>query len=72
MVEGTAEVTVGMTMARWQARNVRENKSIHIPRGPSTAWQMRQDRRQLIETQAGDYLGEDDIVRFEDDYGRSG
>ncbi len=24
----------------------------------------------LIEVQVGDYLGEDDIVRFEDDYGR--
>jgi mannose-1-phosphate guanylyltransferase/mannose-6-phosphate isomerase len=25
---------------------------------------------QVIEVQAGDYLGEDDIVRFEDRYGR--
>ncbi|WP_158745182.1 hypothetical protein, partial [Acidisphaera sp. L21] len=25
----------------------------------------------LIEVQSGAYLGEDDIVRFEDDYGRS-
>jgi mannose-1-phosphate guanylyltransferase len=24
----------------------------------------------LIEVQSGDYLGEDDIVRFEDNYGR--
>jgi mannose-1-phosphate guanylyltransferase / mannose-6-phosphate isomerase len=24
----------------------------------------------LIEVQSGDYLGEDDIVRLEDDYGR--
>jgi mannose-6-phosphate isomerase-like protein (cupin superfamily) len=25
---------------------------------------------QIIEVQNGDYLGEDDIVRFQDDYGR--
>ena len=25
---------------------------------------------EIIETQTGDYLGEDDIVRVEDDYGR--
>lgn len=27
---------------------------------------------EIIEIQQGDYLGEDDIVRYEDDYGRSG
>jgi len=26
----------------------------------------------IIEVQVGDYLGEDDIVRFEDRYGRTG
>jgi len=26
----------------------------------------------MIEVQCGDYLGEDDIVRFEDRYGRAG
>ena len=26
----------------------------------------------IIEVQVGDYLGEDDIVRLEDDYGREG
>ena len=26
---------------------------------------------ELIEVQLGDYVGEDDIVRFEDDYGRA-
>ena len=25
----------------------------------------------MIEVQSGDYLGEDDIVRFEDNYGRT-
>jgi mannose-1-phosphate guanylyltransferase/mannose-6-phosphate isomerase len=27
---------------------------------------------EIIEVQSGSYLGEDDIVRFEDSYGRSG
>ncbi len=27
---------------------------------------------EIIEVQSGSYLGEDDIVRFEDNYGRSG
>ena len=26
---------------------------------------------EFVETQIGDYLGEDDIVRYEDDFGRS-
>ena len=26
---------------------------------------------EIIETQVGDYLGEDDIIRYEDDFGRS-
>jgi len=29
------------------------------------------DMLELIEVQSGDYLGEDDIVRYEDVYGRS-
>jgi mannose-1-phosphate guanylyltransferase/mannose-6-phosphate isomerase len=28
------------------------------------------ERLRLVEVQTGDYLGEDDIVRYEDDYGR--
>ena len=32
---------------------------------------MTKDMLELIEVQSGDYLGEDDIVRYEDVYGRS-
>ncbi|MET0582650.1 MAG: mannose-1-phosphate guanylyltransferase/mannose-6-phosphate isomerase [Pseudoxanthomonas sp.] len=49
-----------------------ENQSTYIPIGakhrlenPGTEW------LELIEVQSGDYLGEDDIVRFSDIYGRS-
>jgi mannose-1-phosphate guanylyltransferase/mannose-6-phosphate isomerase len=50
---------------------LRENESIFLPRGcihrlenPGTV------PLNLIEVQSGDYLGEDDIVRIEDDFGR--
>ena len=51
---------------------VRENESIYLPLG--TVHRMANPGRiplTLIEVQSGSYLGEDDIVRFEDDYGRS-
>ena len=50
---------------------VTENKSIHIPHG--AIHRMANPGKTpmtLIEVQVGDYLGEDDIVRLEDDYGR--
>ena len=31
---------------------------------------MGEEEVEFIETQIGDYLGEDDIVRYEDDFGR--
>jgi mannose-1-phosphate guanylyltransferase / mannose-6-phosphate isomerase len=51
---------------------VRENESIYLPLG--SIHRMANPGRiplTLIEVQSGSYLGEDDIVRFEDSYGRS-
>lgn len=51
---------------------VRENESIYLPLG--TVHRVSNPGRvplNLIEVQSGAYLGEDDIVRFEDDYARS-
>jgi mannose-1-phosphate guanylyltransferase/mannose-6-phosphate isomerase len=51
---------------------VRENESIYLPLG--CVHRMENPGRiplTLIEVQSGAYLGEDDIVRFEDNYGRS-
>ena len=51
---------------------VRENESIYLPLG--TIHRVANPGRiplALIEVQSGAYLGEDDIIRFEDDYGRS-
>jgi mannose-1-phosphate guanylyltransferase / mannose-6-phosphate isomerase len=67
VVRGTARVTRDNDVFELHA-----NQSTYIPLGakhrlenPGT------DMLELIEVQSGDYLGEDDIVRYEDVYGRS-
>jgi mannose-1-phosphate guanylyltransferase/mannose-6-phosphate isomerase len=67
VVQGTAEVTVGDTVSLLQ-----ENQSTYIPAG--TTHRLANPGKvplELIEVQCGAYLGEDDIVRFDDQYGRS-
>lgn len=66
VVKGTAEITNGD-----KAVMLTENQSTYIPLGevhrlanPGTI------PLEIIEVQSGSYLGEDDIVRFEDYYGR--
>ena len=45
----------------------------YVPRGARHRMENRTDEPMvLIEVQNGDYLGEDDIERYEDDYGRTG
>lgn len=68
VVKGTAEITNGDKVVL-----LTENQSTYIPLGeihrlanPGTI------PLEIIEVQSGSYLGEDDIVRFEDSYGRSG
>lgn len=67
VVEGTAEITCGEKKLL-----LTENQSTYIPLGevhrlanPGTI------PLEIIEVQSGAYLGEDDIVRFEDSYGRT-
>ena len=67
VVSGTAEVTNGDKVLM-----LSENQSTYIPLGtvhrlvnPGTI------PLEIIEVQSGSYLGEDDIVRFQDNYGRS-
>jgi hypothetical protein len=43
-----------------------ENQSTYIPLGEIRVREPRRDPVKLIEVQSGSYLGEDDIVRFED------
>jgi mannose-1-phosphate guanylyltransferase / mannose-6-phosphate isomerase len=66
VVKGTAEITCGDKVIL-----LSENESTYIPLGevhrlanPGTI------PLEIIEVQSGSYLGEDDIIRFEDHYGR--
>jgi mannose-1-phosphate guanylyltransferase/mannose-6-phosphate isomerase len=66
VVSGTAKVTRGDTTYL-----LSENESTFIPLG--TTHRLENPGRvdlEMIEVQSGSYLGEDDIVRFEDVYGR--
>jgi mannose-1-phosphate guanylyltransferase/mannose-6-phosphate isomerase len=66
VVKGTAEVTCGDTVTV-----LHENQSTYIPLGEVHRLANPGDvPLEIIEVQSGDYLGEDDIVRFEDRYGR--
>jgi len=67
VVRGTAKVYKGD-----QTLMLGENQSIYIPLGEVHALENPgKIPLELIEVQSGSYLGEDDIVRFEDRYGRS-
>ena len=68
VVAGTAEVTNGD-----KTYLLSENESTYIPVGVIHALKNPgKTPLELIEVQSGSYLGEDDIVRFEDLYGRAG
>ena len=67
VVSGTAEVTRGDEIIL-----LTENQSTYIPLG--VTHRLKNPGKlplELIEVQSGSYLGEDDIVRFEDTYGRA-
>ena len=67
VVKGVAEVTCGEKVFE-----LRENESTYIPIGVKHRLEYcTDDPVEMIEVQVGSYLGEDDIVRFEDVYGRT-
>ncbi|MBK1732632.1 mannose-1-phosphate guanylyltransferase/mannose-6-phosphate isomerase [Thiococcus pfennigii] len=66
VVEGTAKVTIGEEVSL-----VTENQSVYVPLG--AVHRMENPGKLpvvLIEVQTGGYLGEDDIIRYEDRYAR--
>ncbi len=68
VVTGTAEITRGE-----ETFLLTENQSTYIPLG--TVHRIANPGNvplEIIEVQSGSYLGEDDIVRYEDTYGRAG
>jgi mannose-1-phosphate guanylyltransferase/mannose-6-phosphate isomerase len=67
VVRGTARVTIDEAI-----KTLHENESIYVPSG--SRHRLENPGKidlELIEVQTGSYLGEDDIVRIEDDYHRS-
>ena len=67
VVKGIAEVTNGNQVIRLQA-----NESTFIPKGEKHRLaNPGSEPLEIIEVQSGSYLGEDDIVRFEDIYKRT-
>ena len=66
VVKGTAKVTIDDSVLL-----LTENESTYIPMGKSHRLENPgKIPLELIEVQSGSYLGEDDIVRLEDGYGR--
>ena len=67
VVKGVALVTCGDKVFE-----LVENQSTYIPQGSLHRLENHQDiPLEIIEIQTGSYLGEDDIIRFEDDYQRN-
>lgn len=67
VVNGTASVTRGE-----EELFIHENESIYLPVG--TKHRLQNPGKlplMVVEVQSGSYLGEDDIIRFEDTYGRT-
>ena len=67
VVRGTAEVTLDGSVT-----TLSENQSIYLPLGcVHRLANPGKIELELIEVQTGPYLGEDDIIRIEDDFGRN-
>jgi mannose-1-phosphate guanylyltransferase/mannose-6-phosphate isomerase len=67
VVKGIAEITNGN-----QVLTLTENQSTYIPLGQTHRLaNPGNEPLEIIEVQSGSYLGEDDIIRFEDTYGRN-
>ena len=67
VVSGTAKITCGDKIY-----NLEKNKSVYIPKGEVHRLENQGEvDLEIIEVQTGDYLGEDDIIRLEDDYQRN-
>lgn len=66
MVSGVAEVTRGE-----EVFTIKANESTYIPQGVKHRLaNPYEEKLEIIEVQSGSYFGEDDIVRFDDNYGR--
>ncbi|MDP4181558.1 MAG: mannose-1-phosphate guanylyltransferase/mannose-6-phosphate isomerase [Bacillota bacterium] len=68
VTSGQATVIIGCD----DERTIHKNESIYVPKGTRHRLMNKSvEVLEIIEVQNGDYVGEDDIVRFDDVYGRS-
>ena len=66
IVKGNARVQLGELQIE-----LKENQYVHIPIGVTHRVENTgTDLLEIVETQVGEYLGEDDIIRYQDDFGR--
>jgi mannose-1-phosphate guanylyltransferase/mannose-6-phosphate isomerase len=66
VISGVADVTCGSKMLK-----LKKNQSTFIPRGTKHQLANSSSKKlEIIEVQTGNYLGEDDIIRYSDIYGR--
>lgn len=67
VVSGVAQVQIGE-----EEHEVKKNQSVYVPKGVKhRLGNTGKVPLEIIEVQNGDYVGEDDIVRIEDNYGRA-
>ena len=67
VVNGVATVTVGGNVTK-----LTRSQSVDIPKGDKHRLEnFSQDTVEIVEVQFGDYLGEDDIIRYDDVYSRA-
>ena len=66
IIKGVAKVQVGMDFL-----TLHKNQHVYIPKETLHRIEnIGETPMEFIETQVGNYLGEDDITRYEDDFGR--
>jgi mannose-6-phosphate isomerase-like protein (cupin superfamily) len=67
---GTVEVQIGSDTNRW-VKDLATWESTFVPQGTKHRLSNRTDQMLIIiEVQCGNYTGEDDITRYEDDFNR--
>jgi len=67
IIKGIASITCGKEVFQLGV-----NQSTYIPKGEIHRLENQEEKPlEIIEIQTGDYLGEDDIIRLEDDYSRN-
>jgi mannose-6-phosphate isomerase-like protein (cupin superfamily) len=70
-VQGCATITVGSSLSDVTEKDYAHGEHVYIPLGAVHRLSNQTTSPvEIIEVQCGTYLGEDDIVRYEDVYGR--